>query len=139
MGMRVKVAMMMLYWLILNMNRDEIQRAVSNPRLRRNSRSKLPDFSGFPTKENSFKRIIVIQMNVHRRYHQIMGLMLHLRQAISQSSLMVTKNIGQACHAMKSIFRSQSMAAYFFPEYVPDGFGPILIAPSPDQPIKLIR
>ncbi|MEY2696002.1 MAG: hypothetical protein RL333_140 [Pseudomonadota bacterium] len=104
--MRVKVAMVMLYRLILNMNRDEIQRAVTNPRLRRDSRSKLSDFPGFPTKENGFKRIFMIQMNMHRRYDQIMGLMLNLCQTISQSSFLVTKDIRQGRHAVKSILRS---------------------------------
>lgn len=76
--MRVKVAMMMLDWFIGKMHCNQIQRTVPDTCLGRNGVSKLSDLAGFSAKKNRFKRIFVVQMNMHRRYNQIVRMVLEL-------------------------------------------------------------
>lgn len=90
-------------------------------------------------KEQGLQAIIVIQMDMHGRHHQVMSLMLKTGQALGQMTFMVVIDIGKAGDAVGGFIFFEPLRFKQTADDIAHGLGTVGVTAFPDQFVKVLR
>ena len=121
----------------MNLGRNNVQIAVPHAALGDNAVRKNTNIIGRPTQDHRLQAGVVIQMNVQSRQADVMVVVLALGQPSRQFAFIVIEDVGQAADAIGGGSGFQPFAFQFFPDDVANSLGPVQIAFSGHELVKL--
>jgi len=90
-------------------------------------------------KEQGLQAIIVIQMDMHGRYHQVMSLMLKTGQALGKMTFVMIIDIGKAGDAVRRFIFFEPLHFKQTADDIAHGLGTVGVTAFPDQFVKVLR
>ena len=117
----------------VSLDGNDVQLSVANPGFRDDGIGTLVHGADRPPKNGHLKAILVIEMDVHRRQHEVVVLVLGFREPPGQFALMMVVDVAETADAVRrglplQAVGFQAIGFQAIPQDVPDGLRTVLIA-----------
>lgn len=119
------------------LDRDEVQAAVAHARLGGQARGQLAHRRHRALQHGALEAVLVIEMHVHRRDHQVVVRVLALGEALGEIARVVVVHIGQARDALAARGVLLRVAIEVAADQVTHGLAAVLVAALRDEPVEL--
>lgn len=119
--------------------RDQMQRTVPHSGLGDGRVGELPHLLAVSLQQHDLETILVIQMNMQGREHQVVMGMLGVGQAAGQFALMVVVDIAQTSDRMLRFGLLQTFRLEALAEKVPNRLRTVLISFPPDIAVEFLQ
>lgn len=118
---------------------DQVQMAMPHTGLGDGRFGKLPDGRGAAPQENNLQAILMIEMNMQCRQHQIVMAVLRLGQATRQLPLMMIIDITETADRIFGITLFLAISLQTLTQQIADRLRTVLIAFATDEAVELVK
>jgi hypothetical protein len=108
--------------------RNKMQIAMANSGLGDRRLRELAHVGGVALKNCGLEAVVVIQMNVKRRQHEVVVVVLDLRQTTREVALMVIEYVGEAADNVRALVIGETIHLQPLSQEIADGLGAVRVS-----------
>ena len=120
----------------LGFHRNQVEKTVANAPLGDELFREGTNVVGVTTQKQGFQAVVVIQMDVHGRDDDIVGMVLEIVETFGQAAFVVVVNVGETGDAVGGFDFFQTPVFQFTPDNVAHGFRAVGVTAFADQAVK---